>query len=92
MTLPLPVLRAMAILHFTPRAAYAAMITRMDRYVEMINLVEKLNLTNDTIVIFSSDNGTTHLKPKLIMTFSTVSGNCGLKSSLYEGGIRFPYW
>lgn len=78
--------------HFTPRAAYAAMITRMDRYVgNVVNLIEKLNLTNDTIVIFSSDNGTTHLKLEVDYDFFESVGNLrGLKGSLYEGGIRVP--
>ena len=78
--------------HFTPRAAYAAMITRMDRYVgNVLNLVEKLNLTNDTIVIFSSDNGTTHLKLEVDYDFFDSVGELrGLKGSLYEGGIRVP--
>jgi arylsulfatase A-like enzyme len=78
--------------HFTPRAAYAAMITRMDRYVgNMVNLIERLGLTEDTIVIFTSDNGTTHLKLEVDYDFFDSVGNLrGLKGSLYEGGIRVP--
>ncbi|MFP6619525.1 MAG: sulfatase-like hydrolase/transferase, partial [Pirellulaceae bacterium] len=46
--------------HFTPRAAYAAMITRMDRYIgRVLNLLKELQLEENTIVIFTSDNGTT---------------------------------
>ena len=77
---------------FHSRAAYAAMITRMDRYVgNVLNLIEKLNLTNDTIVIFSSDNGTTHLKLEVDYDFFDSVGELrGLKGSLYEGGIRVP--
>ena len=73
-------------------AAYAAMITRMDRYVgNVVNLIEKFNLTNDTIIIFSSDNGTTHLKLEVDYDFFESVGNLrGLKGSLYEGGIRVP--
>ena len=59
--------------HFTPRAAYAAMITRMDRYVgNVVNLIEKLNLTNDTIIIFSQTMEPPISNLRLIMTFSTV--------------------
>jgi len=78
--------------HFTPRAAYAAMITRMDRYVgNMVNLIERLGLTEDTIVIFTSDNGTSHLKLEVDYDFFNSVGNLrGLKGSLYEGGIRVP--
>ena len=52
--------------HFTPRAAYAAMITRMDRYIgRVLDLVNELGLADNTIVVFTSDNGTTHLKAEV---------------------------
>jgi arylsulfatase A-like enzyme len=78
--------------HFTPRAAYAAMITRMDRYVgNLVNLIKQLGLSEDTIIIFTSDNGTTHLKLEVDYDFFDSVGNLrGLKGSLYEGGIRVP--
>ena len=78
--------------HFTPRAAYAAMISRMDRYVgNVLNLLDELELTENTVVIFTSDNGTTHLKAEVDYEFfSSVGELRGLKGSLYEGGIRVP--
>jgi arylsulfatase A len=78
--------------HFTPRAAYSAMITRMDTYIgRVLDLVEELGLTQDTIVVFTSDNGTTHLKLEVDYDFFESVGNLrGLKGSLYEGGIRVP--
>ena len=78
--------------HYTPRAAYAAMITRMDTYIgRVIDLIEKLGLTDDTIVVFTSDNGTTHLKLEVDYDFfNSVDKLRGLKGSLYEGGIRVP--
>ena len=78
--------------HFTPRAAYAAMITRLDRYVgNLLNLVDELKLADNTIVIFSSDNGTTHLGKEVDYDFFKSVGELrGLKGSLYEGGIRVP--
>ena len=78
--------------HFTPRAAYAAMITRMDRYVgKVFKLLDELRLADNTIVIFSSDNGTTHLKLEVDYDFfASVGPLRGLKGSLYEGGIRVP--
>ncbi|MDP6253024.1 MAG: sulfatase-like hydrolase/transferase, partial [Verrucomicrobiota bacterium] len=52
--------------HFTPRAAYAAMISRMDRYIgRLLGLVNELGLAENTIVVFTSDNGTTHLKAEV---------------------------
>jgi arylsulfatase len=78
--------------HYTPRAAYAAMITRMDTYIgRVIDLIEELGLTDDTIVVFTSDNGTTHLKLEVDYDFfNSVDKLRGLKGSLYEGGIRVP--
>lgn len=78
--------------HFTPRAAYAAMISRMDRYVgNVLELLDELKLAENTLVIFSSDNGTTHLKKEVDYEFFNSVGELrGLKGSLYEGGVRVP--
>ncbi|MCG6156458.1 arylsulfatase [Rubinisphaera margarita] len=78
--------------HFTPRAAYAAMITYMDRSIgNVLKTLDELGLTEDTVVIFSSDNGTTHLKEEVDYDFFNSVGELrGLKGSLYEGGIRVP--
>lgn len=78
--------------HFTPRAAYAAMISRLDGYVgNLLRLLDELGLADDTIVVFSSDNGTTHLKDEVDYDFFQSVGELrGLKGSLYEGGIRVP--
>ena len=78
--------------HFTPRAAYAAMITRLDTYVgRILDLLEKLGLADNTIVVFTSDNGTTHLKREVDYDFfASVKPLRGLKGSLYEGGVRVP--
>ena len=46
--------------HPFPRAGYAAMVTQMDDSVgQIVSLVEKLGLSNDTLIIFTSDNGPT---------------------------------
>jgi len=78
--------------HFTPRAAYAAMITKMDTYVgRVLDLLDELNLTDNTIVVFTSDNGTTHIELEVDTEFFDSVGELrGLKGSLYEGGIRVP--
>ena len=56
--------------HFTPRAAYAAMTSRMDRYIgNLLRLLDELQLAENTIVIFSSDNGTTHLGKEVDFAF-----------------------
>jgi arylsulfatase A len=78
--------------HFTPRAAYAAMITYMDRNIgRLLNLLDELGLSDNTIVVFSSDNGTTHLGEEVDYNFFASVGELrGLKGSLYEGGVRVP--
>ncbi|MCI0499421.1 MAG: arylsulfatase [Planctomycetales bacterium] len=78
--------------HPTPRACYAAMISIMDKHVgQLMALLEELALDDNTIVFFTSDNGTTYLKNQVDYEFFNSVGNFrGLKGSVYEGGIRVP--
>ena len=76
----------------TPRAAYAAMITRMDREIgRIMDLLKELGLDEKTLVIFTSDNGTAWgyggTDPEF---FNSSGGLRDFKGSLYEGGIRVP--
>lgn len=77
--------------HPKPRAAYAAMITRMDREIgSILDLLQELGLTEDTLVIFTSDNGPTFNGGTDSEFFESADGLRGLKTELYEGGIRVP--
>ncbi len=78
--------------HMTPKAAYAAMISRMDSYVgKLLKQLDELGLSENTIVVFTSDNGTTHLGDEVDYEFfESVGPLRGLKGSLYEGGVRVP--
>ncbi len=77
--------------HPSPRAAYAAMITRMDRdFGRMVDLVEKLGLAEETIIMFSSDNGPTGSAQVDTDFFESSGGLRDRKGSLYEGGLRVP--
>jgi arylsulfatase len=72
------------------RATYAAMITRMDRDIgRVLDLLRELDLENDTIVFFTSDNGSA--VPLWGQDyFRSTMGLRGHKQNLYEGGIRTP--
>ncbi len=89
-------------LHFPqnkPRSHFAGMIRMVDNSVgALVQKIEKMNLANDTLIIFTSDNGG---------QLKQVWGNApsvwfdangilrGGKQELYEGGIRVPmlaYW
>lgn len=78
--------------HQTPRAAYAAMITRMDDQIgEILERLEALGLTDNTLIMFSSDNGTTYDVGGVDSEFFNSVGELrDRKGSLYEGGIRVP--
>ena len=77
--------------HPRPLAAYAGMISRMDGYVgQVMDLLEELGLAENTLVIFTSDNGTTYNGGVEAQFFNSVGPLRGLKGSVYEGGIRVP--
>ncbi|MEO8268126.1 MAG: arylsulfatase [Aureliella sp.] len=78
--------------HLTPRAAYAAMISKLDKQVgSLLAKLDELGLSEDTIVIFTSDNGASHLRDEVDVDFFKSVGELrGLKGSLYEGGLRVP--
>ncbi|MFP6678281.1 MAG: sulfatase-like hydrolase/transferase [Pirellulaceae bacterium] len=80
---------------------YAAMVTMVDRNVgQVLDLLEKLNLQDDTIVFFTGDNGGQdrfrskqhprgyfgpNVNPRTGVEFRGGKGN------LYEGGLRIPF-
>ncbi|MGA0555331.1 arylsulfatase [Larkinella sp. VNQ87] len=74
-----------------PRATFAAMVTRLDRYVgQLMATLKAKGLDQNTLVIFSSDNGP-HLEGGADPAFFNSGGGFrGFKRDLYEGGIREP--
>lgn len=79
--------------HLQPRAAYAAMVTRLDREIgRIVDLIRELGLEEQTVFVFSSDNGP--LYNRLGGTdsefFHSAGPLRGFKGSLYEGGFREP--
>ena len=73
-----------------PRAAYAGMVSRMDRDVgRIMALLKELKLDDNTIVFFASDNGP--IFPAGLGDFFHSAGPLrGRKQTMYEGGIRIP--
>ena len=79
-----------------PHATFAAMVERIDRYVaEVVEKLDELGLSENTIIIFASDNGA-HQEGGADPEFFDSNGIFrGHKRDLYEGGIRTPmiaYW
>ncbi|WP_114747789.1 arylsulfatase [Pleomorphovibrio marinus] len=74
-----------------PRAAFAAMVTLLDDQVgEIMDKLEDLGLMENTLVIFTSDNGP-HREGGADPDFFNSNGPFqGYKRDLHEGGIRMP--
>lgn len=79
--------------HPTPRSAYAAMISFMDKQIgRLLDKLDELGIADNTVVFFTSDNGTTMLKDQVDYEFfESVANLRGLKGEIYEGGIRVPF-
>lgn len=86
--------------HPRPRAAYAAIISDLDRHVGAVrDALEKAGVLDETLIIFTSDNGTTHPRGKAsgfhiggvdAKFFNSTASLRGYKGSVYEGGLRVP--
>lgn len=75
-----------------PLSTYAAMITYMDKEIgKIMKQLKDLGLDENTIVMFSSDNGATFNGGTDAAFFNSVAGLRGLKMDIYEGGIREPF-
>ena len=76
-----------------PLSTYAAMITYMDKKIgEIMALLKELKLDENTLVMFSSDNGATFNAGGFNEEFFNSNGGLrGSKQDLYEGGIREPF-
>lgn len=73
-------------------AAFAAMITLLDRQVgEITALVDSLGIAENTLIIFTSDNGPHEEGGADPVFFNSSGGLRGTKRDLYEGGIRVPF-
>lgn len=72
-------------------AAFAAMVTLLDRQVgEVVSKLRELGIYDNTIIMFTSDNGP-HMEGGADPDYFDSNGLLkGYKRDLYEGGIRVP--
>jgi arylsulfatase A-like enzyme len=87
--------------HPRPRAGYAAMVAELDDHVgRVLKALDAAGLAQRTLVVFTSDNGTTHAGGTTnshfhiggvdAAFFNSTAGLRGYKGSVYEGGLRVP--
>lgn len=75
-----------------PRATYAAMVSRLDKSIQtLVDLLQKKGILENTIIIFTSDNGAHREGGNDPDFFNSNGGLRGIKRDLYEGGIRTPF-
>lgn len=74
------------------RQVYYAAVTNLDLAVgRVLDALEELELADDTLVVFTSDNGPARLeKGYRSRSHGSAGPHRGYKWSLYEGGIRVP--
>ncbi len=74
-----------------PRAAFAAMVSVLDDDVgEITAKLQELGIDNNTLIIFTSDNGTHREGGHDPEYFNSNASQRGFKRDLYEGGIHVP--
>ncbi len=79
-----------------PQRTYYAAVSRADRQVgRILDLLDELEIADNTIVIFSSDNGPENSHPnvtdKFYYSVGSTGGLKGRKRSLLLGGVNVPF-
>ena len=70
---------------------YATMVRRVDNAIhDMIQLLKDLNIDNETLIVFTSDNGAHKEGGYNPQSFESYANFNGIKRDLWEGGIRMP--
>ena len=75
-----------------PDKGQAAMISRLDGYVgRMLATLNSIGLSENTLVLFTSDNGPHNESNHDLKRFNPSGPYSGIKRSLTDGGIRVPF-
>ncbi len=78
--------------HPRPLSAYAGMVTRLDSKIGiLLRKLKELGLDDNTIVMFSSDNGPAGGGGLDSRFFNSSGGLRGMKGQVWDGGIREPF-
>jgi len=80
--------------HKSAAQVYYASVTDLDTQIgRLLNEMETLGLADNTLVLFSSDNGPEdiHLRDAGHSGIGSAGPFRGRKRSLYEGGVRLPF-
>lgn len=71
---------------------FARMVQRIDQSVgRILDTLQELRLSENTLVLFTSDNGPHNEGGHSVTRFDSSGGFQGYKRSLHEGGIRIPF-
>jgi arylsulfatase A-like enzyme len=71
---------------------FARMVQRIDITVgKILDTLKELGIADNTLVIFTSDNGPHDEGGHSVTRFDSSGGFQGYKRSLHEGGIRIPF-
>jgi arylsulfatase A-like enzyme len=71
---------------------FARMVQRIDITVgRILDKLRELGLAENTLVLFTSDNGPHNEGGHSVTRFNSSGGLQGYKRSLHEGGIRIPF-
>lgn len=75
-----------------PKATYASMVTEIDNSVgRIVSLIKERGEWENTVFIFTSDNGVHHVGGHDPDFFDSNGPFRGYKRDLYEGGVRTPF-
>ncbi|MEM7672930.1 MAG: arylsulfatase [Verrucomicrobiota bacterium] len=74
-----------------PKATFAGMVSRFDWEIgEIVSQLKKLGILENTVIMFSSDNGPHGEGGQNPKWFNSGGGLRGMKRDLFEGGLRVP--